>query len=175
MALTLLPYEQLALDTFKNALIRSSLPLRRPSNTDPTWWSNTLTKTAIATLSSSQGWINVLNLQGIPGWTWKVQSYVATVVGDASIANVQWRFILNGTIAPNMQLATGVEINKVGPNIWPVVPAETYFLIEQKDNLILQAKTTNVFQQMLIAGLFGYQYINPNVAEKDKYEFITDV
>jgi hypothetical protein len=175
MPLTLLPYEQLALATFKNALIRSSLPFRRPSNTDPTWWSNTLTKTAIAPLSSSQGWTNVLNLQGIPGWTWRIEKYVTTVVGDATLAGIQWRFILNGTIAPYMTIPTGVDVNKIGPNIWPVVPAETFFLIEQKDNLIIQAKSTNIIQQMVVAGLFGWQYLNPNVAEKDKYEFITDV
>lgn len=175
MALALLPYEELALADFKNSLLRSSLPFRRPSNTDPEWRSNTLDKTAITTLSAAMGWTNILNLQGIPGWTWRVENYVTTVIGDAALAGVQWRFIFNGTIAPYVQIPAGVEIGKIGPNVWPVVPSETFFLVEQKDNLIIQAMTTNVIQQIVLAGLFGWQYYNPNPAEKDHFEFITDV
>jgi hypothetical protein len=175
MALALLPYEELALADFKNSLLRSTLPFRRPSNTDPEWRSNTLDKTAITTLSSGAGWTNILNLQGIPGFTWRVSGYVTTVIGDAALAGIQWRFVFNGTLAPYIQIPTGVEIGKIGPNVWPVVPSKTFFLVEQKDNLIIQAQSTNIIQQIVLAGLFGWQYYNPNPGEKARFEFITDV
>jgi hypothetical protein len=175
MALALLPYEELALADFKNSLLRSTLPFRRPSLTNPEWRSNTLDKTAIVTLAASAGWTNILNLQGIPGYTWRVAQYVTTVIGDASLAGIQWRFVLNGTLAPYIQIPTGVEIGKIGPNIWPVVPSSTFFLVEQKDNLIIQAMNTGILQQMVLAGLMGWQFYNPNPAERDHFEFITDV
>lgn len=170
----LLPYEEVAFNRFKAALLRSTLPLRRPSNTDPTFWSDTLTQTAITPLAQPDGWTQIMHIHGVSSKTYRVSGYVTTVVGDASIAGVEFRIVLNGAIAPNIVIASGTEHNKKGPAQWPVVPQETFFLVEENDNLIMQARCTNVIQQMVLGAFFGWVYNNPNPAEKDIYEFITD-
>jgi hypothetical protein len=149
------------------------MPVRRPSQTDPTFWSYPLTPTKIEPVANGT-WVNFLDLHGLPGFVFRVSSYVATVFGDATLANVDFRFILNGGLAPNMSLASGVDHNKVSPTDFPVIPQETFFYVGEQDRLILQARNNNLFQQLVIAGFFGWQYTNADSPQRDNISVIDD-
>lgn len=166
-------FEQALEVAIKRALRSSNMPIRRPSQTEPTFWSNPLTPTKIEPVANGT-WVNFLVLAGIPGFVYRVSKYVATVYGDATVANVDFRFVLNGTLPPNMSLASGVDHNKISPTDFPVVPQETFFYIGEKDRLILQVRNNNVLQQLIIAGFFGWQFPSSDSPQRDNIAVITD-
>jgi hypothetical protein len=165
--------ETAILGALQAALRNSNLPVRRPSNEQPTFWSYPLCLTKIQPVPL-QDWTNFLFLPGLKGNTYRVSSYVATTFGDQTISGVQFRFLFNGTLPPNMTLANGVDHNKTSSTSFPVVPQGTCFLVEEKDSLIIQVKSTNVFQQMACAALLGWRYDNPNSVDKTARSVITD-
>lgn len=166
-------FEQALEVAVKRALRSSNMPIRRPSQTEPTFWSYPLTPTKIEPVANGT-WVNFLVLAGLPGFVYRVSKYVATVFGDATVAGVDFRLILNGTFAPNMSLVSGVDHNKVSPTEFPVIPQDTFFYIGEKDRLVLQVRNNNVFQQLVIAGFFGWQFPSSDSPQRDSISVITD-
>ncbi len=165
--------EQALLAAVQRALRSSNVPLRLPSNSAPTFWSNPLTPTKIQPVANG-GWAPFLVLRGLVGFVYRVNGYVATTFGDQSLSGVEFRFVLNGTLAPNMSLANGVDHNKESPTTFPVVPQQTFFLIGENDELVIQVQNTNIFQQLVIAGFFGWQYTTADSPQRDRISVITD-
>jgi len=165
--------DQVLVAELQRVLRDSNVPFRRPSNEQPTFWSYPVCETNIIPLANG-GWTDILTLRGLPQFTQRVDKYVATTFGDQTLSGVEFRFVFNGTLAPNMALASGVDHNKVTPATFPVVFQTTSFLVEEKDYLILQARNTNVFQQLVCAALTGWRYNNPNSVDKTQRSVITD-
>ncbi len=157
----------------KQTLRDSNLPFRRPSNEQPTFWSYPVCETDIVPLAAG-GWTQILRLHGLPQFTQRVDKYVATTFGDQTLSGVEFRFLFNGTLAPNMTLANGVDHNKITASTFPVVFQSTSFLVEESDVLVLQARNTGVFQQLVCAALTGWRYDNRNSVDKTQRSVITD-
>ncbi len=166
-------FETMLGESIRRVLELSTIPVRLPSNYQPTFWSNPLTPTKIAPVANG-GWTNFLALQGIPGFVYRVSGYVATTYGDAALSDVDFRFVLNGGLAPNMSFTPGSDLNKISPTTYPVVPQRTFFYVGEQDRLILQARNNNLFQQLVIAGLFGWQYTTSDSPQRDSISVITD-
>lgn len=165
--------EQGIIGALQAALRNSNVPFRRPSNEQPTFWSYPICRTKIEPLQAG-GWTNFLMVKGLTGTTHRINNYVATTFGDQTLSGVQFRFVFNGTFAPNMDLANGVDHNKTSASSFPVVPQSTFFLVEEKDSLILQARNTGTFQQLVCGALLGWRYNNPNSVDKTARSVITD-
>ncbi len=165
--------EQALLAAVQRALRSSNVPLRLPSNSLPTFWSNPLTLTKIQPVPNG-GWSNFLVLRGLIGFVYRMDGYVCTTYGDQTLSGVDFRFVLNGNLAPNMSLATGVDHNKESPVTYPVVPQKTFFLIGENDELVIQVQNTNIFQQLVLAGFFGWQYTTADSPQRDRISVITD-
>jgi hypothetical protein len=157
----------------QHTLRNSNLPFRRPSNEQPTFWSRPITLTKIEPVAAGS-WVNFLTLSGLTGGTNRISSYVATTFGDQTLSGVQFRFLFNGTLAPNMALANDVDHNKITSTSFPVVPQSTCFLVEEKDTLVLQVRNTGVFAQMVCGALLGWRYDNTNSVDKTARSVITD-
>ena len=166
--------EQAIIDALQLALRSSNLPFRRPSNAQPTFWSYPVCPTLIMPVALADGWVDFLTIQGQTGVTSRVSGYVATGYGDAALSNLEFRFIFNGTLAPNMDLGVSIEQNKITASSYPCVPQATNFLVEESDRLVLQVRTTNVFQQLVGGAFFGWRYNNPNSPDKGALAVITD-
>lgn len=160
-------------ESVRRVLELSTVPGRRPSHQQPTFWSRPLTPTKIEPVANG-GWTNFLVLRGIPGFVYRVSQYVATVYGDAALSSVDFRFVLDGTLPPNMEFASGIDLNKIAVTSFPVVRQSTFFYVGEQNRLILQVRNNNVFQQMVIAGFFGWQYTSADSPQRDSMSVITD-
>jgi hypothetical protein len=165
---------QTALDDAIDRVLRSSnLPGRRPSSDQPPFWARPITETLIRPLAAG-GWSNFIEVRGQQGYLKRINGYVATTFGDQTLSGVQFRFILNGGLAVNMALADNVDHNKISPSTFPVVFQKTFFLLGQSDRLIIQARNTGVFQQLVCAALVGWIFENTVSPDKNAAAMTTD-
>lgn len=160
-------------EAIQKVLRSSNMPMRRPSHDQPTFWSLPLTPTKIEPLAAGT-WVNFLTLEGTPGFLKRVAAYVATTFGDQTISGVEFRFLFNGTLAPNMTLANDVDHNKISSTTFPAVFQRTFFLVGDKDKLILQARNTGVFQQLVCAAFFGWLFDNADGPDKNVHAVTAD-
>jgi len=162
---------QVALDQI---LRDSNVPGRRPSHQMPPFWAYPITKTGIRPLAAGN-WNNFLEITGEVGWWKRIGGYVATTFGDQTISDVAFRFILNGAIVPYIRLANDVDHNKISATTFPVIFQPTFFLLGQGDRLIVQARNTGVFQQMVCAALVGWRFESAVGPDKNEQAMTTDV
>jgi hypothetical protein len=168
------PFETEIFGVVEEALRSSNLPIRRPSNEQPTFWDYPICPSRIEPVSAAAGWVDFLTIKGLIGTTHRVSGYVATGFGDATLSGLEFRFLFNGTLAPNMDLGVGIEQNKITPSTFPCVRQSTCFLVEESDSLVLQVRNTGVFQQLVCAYLTGWRYNNRSAPDKGAMAVITD-
>ncbi len=169
------PISPAILETMFAALQNSNVPIRRPSWNDPTFWSRPLNTTIAIPLNASATWTNILTVRGRNSYTGRVTGYVATTFNPASIALVEFRFVFNGKLMPNVQLTPNVERNRQTPTLFPTFLQNIFMLLENPDDqLTIQAMNTGVFQQLVLCAFYGWYYDNMNQAEKSTLEGLTD-
>ncbi len=158
-------------------LRNSNVPLRRPSWTQPTFWSRPLIRTIMIPVEASSSWSTILAVSGLNGYSAVVTGYVATPLGDASLSQVRFRFVYQGRLVSSMSLgASAFEHNRESPTLFPTFPQSTAFICERVDTtLSIQAINDGVFQQPVLCAFYGYYYDNMNQAEKSDIEGVTDV
>ncbi len=158
-----------------SALQNSNIPVRRPSWNDPTFWSRPLVETVAIPLNASASWSTILTAKGRSGYTGRVAGYVATTLTAATLASVQFRFVYNGKLLPNVDIESSVEWNRESATLFPTFPRKLFMLLENPDSyLSIQAMNTGIFQQMLLCAFYGWYYDNMNQAEKSRLEGMTD-
>ncbi len=150
----------------------SNLPVRRPSYNRPTFWSRPVIETKIEPVAAGT-WIDFLVLTGIPSFAQVVTQYVADSFGDNALSNLEFRMVFDGLIPPNFSILAGAEHHKQPVTAFPLVPQETFFIIEPTDRLVLQVRNTGVVQQLVCAAFYGYTY-QSDFNEKTWREGITD-
>ncbi len=167
------PFRDALSDAIDHALRSSNVPGRRPTHEQPAFWSRPLSPTSIRPLAAG-GWTDMLELKGQQGFFTRVSGYVATTFGDQTISGVQFRFVLNGGLPVNMSLADNVDHNKISPSTFPIVWQKTFFLLGDFDRLLIQARNTGVFQQLVCAGLIGWIFENSASPDKNAQAMTTD-
>ena len=155
------------------ALRNSNVPGRRPSNEMPPFWGRPVTETSILPLAAG-AWTDMLEVRGQQGFLKRLTAYVATTFGDQSISGVEFRFVLNGAFPVNMALADNVDHNKITPSTFPVVWQKTFFYLGEFDRLLIQARNTGVFQQLVCSGLVGWLFENSATPDKNRQAVTTD-
>lgn len=168
----MMDYERAAFEQMVRALPTSNLPIRRPSFNDPTFWSRPIVKTKIEPLLAGT-WVNFLEVQGAANYGVVIDKYVADSFGDNVLSNLEFRLIFGGTIPSNFSIVPGWEHHKPTPSSYPMVPQNTYFILETNDKLILQVRNTGVAQQLVTAAFFGYAF-NTYTTEKGFRQGLTD-
>ncbi len=165
-------YERQAFGTVVRMLPRSNVPVRRPSYNDHTFWSRPLVQTKIEPVAAG-GWVNFLRLPGILNYVYVVDQYVADSFGDNALSGLEFRFVFNGTLPPEFSILAGAEHHKQPVTLFPMVPQDTFFLVSQTDELIIQVRNNGVFQQLVCCAFYGYAY-NTYMTEKNWREGMTD-
>lgn len=171
----LLEYEKQAIRDLVDALPELNLPWRQPSFNDPTFWSRPLNETAIRPIDGSSGWETLLDIKGSTAYTACVEQYVAAPFGSALLADMDFRFVLNGSLVSTMSLQNGIEFHKTGPSTFPCVPRRTFFTLRFFDRLQLQVRNNSATAQYAIGAFYGWYFNDTNPNERNVREGITDV
>lgn len=171
----LLDYEKQAVRDFVDALPGMNLPWRQASFNNPTFWSKPLVLTAALPINPGSTWTDVFDLRGRTSSTGLVNSYTATSFGDASIDDLEYRFVFNGALPPFVSFVSGVEYSKSAPATFPVIPRQTFFTVRPIDRLQLQVRNNSAAPRYLIAALYGWFFDDNNAYEINYREGITDV
>ncbi len=155
----------------------SNVPLRRPSWTDPTFWSRPLIKTVVIPIEASTSWTTVLTVDGLVNYSARITGYTAAPQGDAALSQVRFRFIYRGRLLDNVSFgANAFEHNRENALLFPTFPQKMFFLCERPGTpLSIQVINDGVFQQTVLCAFYGYYYDNSNQAEKNDLEGVTDV
>src|SRR5690606_10965016 len=156
----LAPPEAVALGAFLTSLQGSNLPIRRPSWTDPSFWSLPLIKTKVRPIAAGATWADFLTVSGEPQYIAVVSHYTVTTVGDPAVAGLEFRLRLNGMPLPldAVQLAPGVEFGKTSPTSYPTIPRELFQPVLQTQELALQVRNPTLVQRMAIGAFWGWYY-----------------
>jgi len=158
MPIALLKHEAVAIAAICKALRGSNLQVRRPSYTYPSFWSRPLYKTAYTAINANTDWQDLVVVQGQPQYIGIIQQYVATSLGSLSAAGLEFRILKNGSPL-DVSLAAGVEVNKDGPNTYPIIPRSIFLPVNETERVALQVRNPTAVQRIAI-GLFGGWYID---------------
>ena len=150
--------EAVAVSAFMQALRGSNLPIRRPSFNQQSFWSRPIFLTKPRPVSANTPWEDFLSISGVPHYIAVITHFVATTVGDSNINGLQYRFLLNGALLSGTQFAAGQELNKVGPNTYPVKYRPIYQPVTEIQTLTLQVQNLTGLQRTAVAALVGWHY-----------------
>jgi hypothetical protein len=157
---------------------QSSIPLREPSTARPTFWSTCLAQTKTRPIPANSGWIDLNQL--IPGvgtfpehYAAIVNYFIATSQASMATSGLLYRFLLEGDLLPNVNLAAGVDynverINTVNP--FPAQPRKIFINVTSSQHLSLQVKNTSGTIQNAYTGLFGWFYPDLGSTGAEAYE-----
>lgn len=152
------PHEALAVGGMMTGLAGSNFPLRRPSHTNPSFWSRPLMRTLMRPVPAGQDWTDLVVVQGLSQYIAVVRYYVATSQGDIAVAGLQFRMLLNGSPVTGVTIGAGVEVSKEGPNTYPVIPRLIFQPVLETQTLQLQVKNPTALQRNAIGGFWGWYY-----------------
>lgn len=150
--------EAVAFTAFLQSLRGSNLPIRRPSFNQPAFWSLPIFLTKPRPVPAGTAWVDFLSVSGVPHYIAVITHFVASSVGDSNINGLQWRFLLNGAGLTGTSFAAGQELNKVGPNTYPVKYRSIYQPVTEIQTLTLQVQNLTGLQCMAVAALVGWWY-----------------
>ncbi len=175
MPLDLSPAKAAAMEEVLRAMRDSNVPLRRPSFSNPTFWSRPLISTIAVPLAADTVWSDILTVNGLSGYSGMVTGYVATAYGDTSLAATRFRIIYNGSHVDTVDFVSSVERNRESATLFPTFPQATFFnLLSDKDSLTIQAINDGTFQQLVLCAFYGWYYDNSNQAERGSLGELTD-
>lgn len=155
MAIALLPYEVVALAGICKALRGSNLQVRQPTYIEPSFWSRPIYKTAYMPITPYTDWADLLVLQGTKQYVALIKQYAATSLGDLAVSGLMFRMTLNGSPL-NVSLTAGIDVNKDGPNIYPIIPRTIFVPVNETQRFALQVKNPTANQQIAIGMLGGW-------------------
>lgn len=156
MTIALLPFEAVAVAGICKALRGSNLQVRQPSYIEPSFWSRPLYQAAYTPIGPNSGWTDLLVLEVRKQYVALIKQYVATSYGDLVTSGLIFRMLKNGVPLSNVSLTSGVETNKDGPMVYPIVPREIFIPVNETERFVLQAQNTSGMQQIAIGLLAGW-------------------
>lgn len=156
MPVDLLPYEAVAIAGICKALRGSNLPSRRPSYSAPSFWARPIYTTNYLPIPPNTGWIDLVTVSGQPQYVAIIRQYVATSLGSLSASGLQFRMLLNGQPLTSVSLLAGVDVNKDGPNSYPIIPRSIFVPVNETQTLKIQVMNPTGFQQIAIGLLAGW-------------------
>lgn len=155
----------------------TSIPLREPSYSRPTFWSKPLLEMRARIIPPLTDWTPYITLQSglanFPaGFSATVQYFIATSVVDPATSGVTWRFLYQGGIMDVNQfvLVPGIDLNversAAVPNPWPSQVRRIAQIIMNGEQFVLQVKNTSGVNQRALAALSGWYW--PNTPTQDR-------
>lgn len=158
MPIALLPYEAVALAAVCKALRGSNLQVRQPSYLRPSFWSRPFYITNYLPVAPNTGWTDLVRVNGLPQYVGVVKQYVATSLGSLVTAGLEFRLFMDGLPMEGVQFSPGMDLNKDGPNTYPVVPRDTFIPVNQTQRLALQVRNPTANQQIAMGTLAGWYF-----------------
>lgn len=149
----------------------SALPARRPSYTEPTFWSRPLNRTAIVTMVPDPNWTTLLDLLAPAQYISRITNYAVATVQANTIPGVEFRLLQNGQPLTNVTLPAGVEVCK-GPT-WPLVLRKIDLIATETLSVGIQARNLGAVPFTVLAGFWGWDY-NTIEIELGRTQGITD-
>jgi hypothetical protein len=157
--IALLPHEAVAIAAACKALRGSNLQVRAPSYTLPSFWSRPLYKTAYLPVNANTDWQTLVLVAGQPQYVAVVHQYVATSLGSLAVTGLEFRMLMNGQPVTSVSMTPGVELNKDGPNSYPVIPRKIFLPVNETQRLEIQVRNPTGIQRVAI-GLLGGWFID---------------
>lgn len=152
----LLPYEALAVGALVKALEYGTLPIRRPTFTQPSLWSKALTKTFARPLPGNMPWTDVITVAPIVGYQAVIQSFVATTVVGQATSGVNFRLAVNGIPLQDVSIGIAIDLSKGTPTSYPCTFRPLFNFLTDKDTFSIQAENTSVLQRTVLAAVYGW-------------------
>lgn len=159
MPVALYPHEAVAIAAVCKALRGSNLQVRPPSYTAPSFWSRSMFVTAYLAIDAQTDWQTLVYVQGVPQFVGVIKQYVATSLGGIAVAGLEFRLTKNGSALGAVTLAPGVEMNKDGPNTYPVIPRDIFIPVNETETVEIQVRNPTAIQRIGV-GLFSGWYMN---------------
>ena len=156
MAIALLPYEAVAFAGICKALRGSNFQTRRPSYEVPSFWSLPIFQTAYVPVPSHTDWTDLVTYKGRPQYVGLIKQYAATTLGSVAASGLLFRMVFDGQPMANVAFAPGIEINKEGPNTYPLVLRNIFLPVNEIQRVSIQVKNPTATQQIGIGVLCGW-------------------
>ena len=157
MPIALLPHEAVAIAAICKALRGSNLQVRRPSYTYPSFWSRPLYKTAYLPINANTDWQDLVVVRGQPQYIGIIKQYVATSLGSMALTGLEFRMLKDGSPLA-VTLGAGVEMNKDGPNTYPIIPRNIFLPVNETEQVTLQVRNQTAVQRIAIGLLGGWYF-----------------
>jgi hypothetical protein len=157
---------------------QSSIPLREPSTARPTFWSTCLAQTRCRPIPANSGWIDVNAISPGVGifpehYSAIINFFIATSQASMATSGLQYRFLREGDLLPNVNLLPGVDYNveRIGTtNPFPSQPRKIFISVTSQQHLSLQVKNTSGAIQNSYSALFGWFYPDLGSTGAEAYE-----
>lgn len=156
MAVDLLPYESVALAAICKAMRGSNMQFREPSYNYPSFWSRPIYTTNYLAVPPNSGWTTLVTVVGLQQYVAIIRQYVATTLGSVAASGLLFRMLINGLPGTDIDLAAGVEFNKLGANSYPIVPRNIFLPVNQTQRVEIQVFNPTAMQQIAIGLLAGW-------------------
>jgi hypothetical protein len=156
MPVALLPYEAVAFAGICKALRGSNLQTRMPSYQMPSFWSRPIYKTNYVPIPNNTDWTDLVAYSGTPQYLGIIKQYACTTLGDLATSGLLFRMMFNGQPMANVALAAGVEINKDGPNTYPLVLRNIFLPVNETQRVSIQVKNPTGVQAIAMGVLCGW-------------------
>ncbi len=152
--------EAITIGAFLASLEGSNLPIRRPSYTEPSFWSRPIFVTRSRPIPANTDWADYLVVTGLKQYIAVVTHYAATSVGDFALSGLEFRYRLDGSILPlgAVDLTPGIERNKTGPMVYPVIPRKLYQPVLETERLVLQVRNPTGIQRVAVGAMYGWYF-----------------
>ena len=121
--------------------------------------------TSTRTLTGPSRWAPVVAWRAAPGQMAALDRYVATVLGDLAASRVEFRLKRGGRLLPGVTFTPGVDRHKASATDYPVRWQPMFMLMQDQQDLVLEARKLTAGAAVVLAGFGGWRYDSPNSAE----------
>lgn len=149
----------------------SALPVRRPSYSEPTFWSRPLNQTAIVVMPPDPNWVTLVDLLAPTQYLTRITEYAVATAQANTVPGVEFRLLQNGSPLTNVTLPAGVEVCKGAT--WPLVLRKIDLIATETLSVGIQARNLGLLPFTVLAGFWGWNY-NTIEIELGRTQGITD-
>lgn len=140
----------------RSIVAESSLYTVQPLWHAPSYWSKPVTATRTRLVQPGATFVNFLTFVPPSGNSTVIKQYVATVEGDAALANINFRITLGEAVLDNIQFVLGQEKCRTGPNNYPAVPHPTHIVSTHGSAISIQVQNLGAFAIRAFCALYGW-------------------
>lgn len=133
-----------------------SLPLRRPSYQQPTFYSRPINETRMPLVPPGGGWTTVLEWEAPKQYISVITSYVATVAESLAAPDCSFRIFVNGAIPSGISIAAGANLFYTGA--MPLVPRAMHLAVNELNLFQLQMLNNTLFPRTAMCAVYGWSY-----------------